>query len=147
MNNLKSVLTALIMAGASFSAAAVAQNAGSSLTVTFTGIEEKEGAIMGVLVDSEAAYDGKAAPARPIMVSADKAEVAATIEGLAPGTYAIKLFHDVDGDGKMGTNPYGMPIEPFAFSNNAVGNMGPAKWADARFEVKAGANVHSIIVK
>lgn len=147
MNNIRSILTALIMTGASFSAAAVAQNAGSSLTVNFNGVEEKQGAIMGVLVDSEAAYDGKAAPARPIMVSVDKAEVAATIEGLAPGTYAIKLFHDVDGDGKMGTNPYGMPIEPFAFSNNAVGNMGPAKWADAKFDVKAGANVHSITVK
>ena len=147
MNNFKSILTALAMTGVSFSAAAVAQNAGSSLTVNFTGIEEKQGAVMGVLFDSEAAYDGKGAPVRPIMVAADKAEIAAMIDGLAPGTYAIKLFHDVDGDGKMGTNPYGMPIEPFAFSNNAQGNMGPAKWADAKFEVKAGANVHSIVVK
>lgn len=147
MTNFKSTFTALAMIGASFSAAAVAQNAGSNLVVNFTGMEEKQGAIMGVLVDSEAAYDGKAAPARPIMVSVDKAEVAAAIEGLAPGTYAIKLFHDIDGDGKMGTNPYGMPIEPFAFSNNAVGNMGPAKWADAKFEVKTGSNTHSIVIK
>jgi uncharacterized protein (DUF2141 family) len=147
MNNSKSILNALAMACASFSAAAVAQNTGNSLTVNFSGIEEKQGAILGVLVDSEAAYDGKAAPLRPLMVSADKAEVATMIDGLAPGTYAIKLFHDVDGDGKMGTNPYGMPVEPFAFSNNAQGNMGPAKWADAKFEVKAGANTHSITIK
>lgn len=147
MNNGKSILTALAMACASFSAAAVAQNAGSSLTVNFTGIEEKQGAILGVLVDSEAAYDGKAAPVRPFMVTADKAEVSAVVNGLAPGIYAIKLFHDVDGDGKMSTNPYGMPVEPFAFSNNAQGNMGPAKWADAKFEVKAGANTHSITIK
>lgn len=147
MNNSKSILNALAMACASFSAAAVAQNTGDSLTVNFSGIEEKQGAILGVLVDSEAAYDGKAAPLRPLMVSADKAEVATMIDGLAPGTYAIKLFHDVDGDGKMGTNPYGMPVEPFAFSNNAQGNMGPAKWADAKFEVKAGANTHSITIK
>ena len=147
MNNFKSVLTALAMAGASFSAAAVAQNAATSLTVNFTGIEEKEGALMGVLVDSEAAYDGKTAPVRPIMVTVGNAEAVAMIEGLSPGTYAIKLFHDVDGDGKMNANPYGMPTEPFAFSNNAQGNMGPAKWADAKFEVMAGANVHSIIIK
>lgn len=147
MNNFKSILTVLVMAGASISAAAVAQNPAGNLTVNFTGIEEKQGAVMGVLFDSEAAYDGKGAPVRPIMVAANKAEVAATFEGLAPGTYAIKLFHDVDGDGKMGTNPYGMPTEPFAFSNNAQGNMGPAKWADAKFEVKAGANTHSIIIK
>ena len=147
MNNFKSILTALAMAGATFSAAVVAQNASSNLTVKFTGIEEKQGTILGVLVDSEAAYDGKAAPVRSLMVTADKAEVAAMIDGLAPGIYAIKLFHDVDGDGKMSTNPYGMPVEPFAFSNNAQGNMGPAKWADAKFEVPAGANTHRITIK
>lgn len=147
MNNFKSILTAVAMAGASFSAAAVAQNAGSSLTVTFTGIEEKEGAVVGVLFDSEAAYEGKGAPVRTIFVTADKAEVATMVEGLSPGTYAIKAFHDIDGDHKMGSNPYGMPTEPFAFSNNAQGNMGPAKWADAKFDVNVGANVHSIIIK
>jgi uncharacterized protein (DUF2141 family) len=147
MNNLKSILTALAMAGASLSAAAVAQNASGSMTVNFTGIEEEQGAVMGALFDSEAAYDGKGAPVRQMMVKADKREIAALFEGLAPGTYGIKVFHDIDGDMKMSTNPYGMPIEPFAFSNNAVGNMGPAKWADAKFEVKPGANVHSIIIK
>ncbi len=81
------------------------------------------------------------------MITADKAEVSTALEGLAPGHYAIKAFHDLDGDMKMSTNPYGMPIEPFAFSNNAVGNMGPAKWADAKFEVKPGANVHAIVIK
>lgn len=147
MNNFKSILTAVAMAAASFSAAAVAQNAGSSLTVNFTGIEEKEGAVMGVLFDSEAAYEGKGAPVRTIFVTADKAEVATMLEGLSPGTYAIKAFHDIDGDHKMGSNPYGMPTEPFAFSNNAQGNMGPAKWTDAKFDVKVGANVHSIIIQ
>lgn len=147
MKNLKSILTAIAIATISCPAAAVGSDAQSSLSVTFTGIEEQQGAVMGVLFDSEAAYDGKGAPVRQIMVTADKAEVAAMLEGLAPGTYAIKSFHDIDGDNKMGTNPYGTPIEPFAFSNNAQGNMGPAKWADAKFEVKAGANVHSIEIK
>ncbi len=41
----------------------------------------------------------------------------------------------MNGNGKMDTNPFGMPVEPYAFSNNAVGNMGPAKWDRARFEV------------
>ena len=71
-------------------------------------------------------------------------ETASHFKDLAPGRYAIKAFHDVNGDGKMATNPFGMPTEPFAFSNNAHGNMGPAKWADAAFEVKAGANTQTI---
>ncbi len=147
MKQLNSIFTAIAMAGATLSSVAVAQDGGASLSVTFTGIETPEGAVMGAVFDSEAAYDGKGAPVRQIMVKADKAEVATELAGLKPGRYAIKLFHDVDGDMKMSTNPYGMPVEPFAFSNNASGNMGPAKWADASFEVKAGANTHSITIK
>jgi uncharacterized protein (DUF2141 family) len=147
MTQFKSILTALAMSAAAYSSAAVAQDANASLTLTFTGIETQEGAVMGMLVDSEDAYNGKGAPVRPIMIKADKGEISIAIAGLKPGRYAIKSFHDVDGDMKMGTNPFGMPTEPFAFSNNAVGNMGPAKWADAAFEVKAGENMHSITIQ
>jgi uncharacterized protein (DUF2141 family) len=147
MNQLKSAFIAIAMCGASFSAAAVAQDGNATLTLSFTGIAETEGAVMGVLFDSEDAYNGKGAPVRQIMITADKAEIATQLAGLKPGRYAIKSFHDIDGDHKMGTNPFGMPTEPFAFSNNAVGNMGPAKWADAAFDVKAGDNAHSIEIK
>jgi uncharacterized protein (DUF2141 family) len=147
MNNLQSICTVIAMCAASISTASIAQNAAAKLDVNFTGIEEKEGAILGVVFNSEDAYNGKGAPVRQIMISADKTEVSTALEGLEPGVYAIKAFHDIDGDMKMSTNPYGMPIEPFAFSNNAVGNMGPAKWADAKFEVKPGANVHAIVIK
>ncbi len=147
MNQFKSIFTAIAMAGATLSSVAIAQDTAASLALTFTGLEEKEGAVMGVLFDSEEAYNGKGAPIRQIMITADKAEIATLLSGLKPGRYAIKSFHDVDGDHKMTSNPHGMPIEPFAFSNNAVGNMGPAKWADAAFDVKAGANSHSITIK
>jgi uncharacterized protein (DUF2141 family) len=144
MNSIKSIFIATAMAAVTISSVAVAQEPAATLTLNFTGIETQEGKVMGVLFDSEDAYNGKGAPVRMIMISADKAEVATQYEGLKPGRYAIKSFHDIDGNGEMGTNPFGMPTEPFAFSNNAVGNMGPAKWADAAFEVKAGENSHSI---
>lgn len=54
------------------------------------------------------------------------------------------MFHDIDGDGKMGMNPFGMPIEPFAFSNNAPAQFGPAKWDAAKFEVSATGATQTI---
>jgi uncharacterized protein (DUF2141 family) len=147
MTQFKSIMIALAMSAASFSAAAVAADEGATLIVNFTGIETQEGAVMGAVFNSEDAYNGKGAPVRMIMVKADKAEVSTQLVGLAPGKYAIKLMHDIDGDMKLSFNPFGMPTEPFAFSNNAVGNMGEAKWADAAFEVKAGANSHSITIQ
>ena len=139
MLRLTTLLAALTLAGG----AHAAEPAGE-LTVTFQNLKAKTGAIMLSLTASEDAYADKAPATAQAMVPASGDTASTTFKGLAPGRYAIKAFHDVNGDGKMGANPFGMPTEPFAFSNNAHGNMGPAKWADASFEVKAGANTQTI---
>ena len=114
---------------------AAAQDA-SRITLTFeTGA--RTGDVMVALFDSEAGYNSNRPVART-RVSASGSAVA-VFENLPAGDYAMKSFHDVDGDGEMDTNPFGMPTEPYAFSNNAVGNMGPASWSRARFEVSGDA--------
>lgn len=133
-------------APASPAAAASTAAATATLTITYTGITNPTGAIMFVLVDSEAAYNEQAAPVRAEMLPVSAATATISIAGLAPGTYAIKAFHDLDGNRDMTTNPYGMPTEPFAFSNNARGAMGPATWADARFTVGADGAVQTITI-
>lgn len=117
--------------------------ADSSVVVTFeTGA--RTGSVMVALYDSEAAYNGGPAVAR-LAVPAD-GPVVARFDRLPAGDYAVKAFHDVNGDGRMNANPFGIPIEPYAFSNNAVGNMGPARWAAARFPV-SGDTAQTISIR
>jgi uncharacterized protein (DUF2141 family) len=126
-----------------FASPALAQSADSRLTLTFeTGAET--GAVMVALYDAEAAYEG-GAPARVARVDVAAGQHEAVFD-LPAGAYGMKAFHDVNGNGKMDVNPFGMPTEPFAFSNNAVGNMGPAKWDRARFEV-SGATAQTIRIR
>ena len=106
----------------------------SVVEITFD-VGAEDGVIMAALFDSEAAYDGGGAPVRAAMIDVAGGERVARFEGLPPGDYALRAFHDVNGDGQKNANPFGMPTEPFAFSNNAVGNMGPASWDRARFAV------------
>lgn len=120
----------------------------ATVTVTFKGITQPTGVIRGQLFADEASYGGKGGPAPAaqfaLPVSGDT--VSTTVPGLAPGRYAVKAFHDVDGDGKMATNPFGIPTEPFAFSNDAKGAFGPASWSDAAFDAAAGETVHAITI-
>lgn len=110
---------------------AVAQEA--DVTLTFeTGA--RTGAVMVALYDSEDAWSG-GAPVAQMRVDAAGETPTAVFRGLPAGTYGAKAFHDVDGDGQMDMNPFGIPIEPFAFSNNAVGDRGPADWEQASFAV------------
>ena len=137
------LVASLLLGLASIAPAARAAEA-ASLTVTFKALKNTTGAILFAVVNSEEAYNDKAPAIAQIILPVAGDAATRVLPDLAPGRYAIKAFHDVNGDGKMNANPFGMPTEPFAFSNNAVANMGPAKWADASFEVTAGANIHSI---
>lgn len=145
---LKSILLLGAVLGLLMSApmAFAAEAPTSTLNVTFEGVKTRTGAVMLSLSASPEAYDGKAPGAGQAMISATADIVTTTFTNLPPGRYAIKAFHDVNGDGKMASNPFGMPTEPFAFSNNAHGVMGPAKWEAASFEVKAGDNTHTIAI-
>jgi len=134
--------------GTAWAETAAATPAGvATLTVTFEQIEAPSGRILLSLYDSEAAHDAGGKPVRAAMAEVDGQNVTVSFEGLAPGRYAIKAFHDVDGDGKMKTNPFGMPLEPFAFSNNARPEGGPARWQASSFAVAAGANATRIAIQ
>lgn len=124
-----------------------APQAPATLEVRFVGIETPAGAILMSMFDSAAAYDGDGAAVRVGMADVEGDTAVARFAGLAPGDYAIKAFHDIDGDMTMATNPFGMPIEPFAFSNDAKAEGGPASWDAARFTVRAGANSVTITIK
>ncbi len=116
-----------------------------ALTVAFEEIKIQKGAIMVALFDTETAFES-GAPVKVAMIPANAVRVATTMTGLAPGRYAIKAFHDIDGDGKMGANLFGVPTEPFAFSNNAVATMGPARWPAAAFTLGAVSATHTMSI-
>ena len=74
------------------------------------------------------------------------ADLAGTLFRNGPGKFRRpggSVTHWFDGDGEMDLNPFGIPTEPYAFSNNAIGNMGPARWGQARFTV-TGATAQTI---
>lgn len=114
----------------------------ADLTVTVEGISQAKGTIMLGLFD-EATYNGDGLlNGANLKVESDRVTV--TFEGLDPGEYAVRLYHDLNDDGEMNTNPFGMPTEPYAFSNDAKGRFGPAKWEAARFTLNADGTTHTI---
>ena len=66
---------------------------------------------------------------------------------LPPGEYAVAAFHDQNGDGELGTTVLGIPTEPYGFSNNARGFIGPANFASAAVTVSADSAALSIVIR
>lgn len=136
------VVIAPLLAAAAFGVAVARQDPGAdgSLTVVFQGVTQPRGVVLCAVFDSKAAYDANTHPVRTLELPAGEGDFSATFAGLPPGPYAVKAFHDRDGDGKMKFNALGMPQEPYGFSNNARAPFGPPSWRAAGFAVKAGAN-------
>ena len=66
---------------------------------------------------------------------------------VAPGTWALSIFHDVDGDGELDVRSViPIPKEPMGASNNAKGRMGPPKFADAAFKVGDGPTEQVVVL-
>lgn len=131
---------AAILAFAPVLAGAQGEAADGSLTIVFDGISKREGVVLCAVFDSKATYDANTGPVRTLTPSASGGDFSVTLAGLKPGVYAVKSFHDRDGDGKMRFNPLGMPLEPYGFSNNARAPFGPPSWRRASFEIKPGGN-------
>ena len=60
---------------------------------------------------------------------------------VAPGTYAIGIFHDVNLNNQLDNYFFGVPKEQYGFSNDARGFMGPPSFNDAAFSVKGRTEI------
>jgi uncharacterized protein (DUF2141 family) len=58
-----------------------------------------------------------------------------------PDAYAVAIYHDANANRGFDRNGMGMPIEGFAFSNDAPTKFGVPSFDAARFTVKAGETV------
>ncbi|MEO0608633.1 MAG: DUF2141 domain-containing protein [Pseudomonadota bacterium] len=114
----------------------------ADLTVTVDGIAAHKGAIVLGLFDADT-YEGDGAVEAAKLVI-DGPTVSVTFEGLAPGEYAVRLYQDLNNDGTFNTSRFGIPTEPYAFSNNAKGTFGPAKWTAAKFTLQDAPTTHTI---
>lgn len=76
----------------------------------------------------------KSAPLQGVDTEILEGYATVTFTNVTPGTYAISLFHDKNGNKIMDFEPNGMPKEAYGVSNNNM-SMGPPQWSDAKFEV------------
>ena len=64
-------------------------------------------------------------------------QVEVVFKDLAPGSYAVSAYQDLNGNQRLDANMVGMPTEPFGFSRDAKGQFGPPKFDDAVIKVSA----------
>lgn len=106
---------------------------GADLTVEVINAESNEGMIFLGLYDSEGNWLKKNIVGKKEEIK--NSSCSTVFEGLAPGMYAVSIYHDENSNNKLDTGLFGIPSEPYASSRGAKGRFGPPKWKDAVFEI------------
>lgn len=114
--------------------------AAADLTVTVSNLKEPVGELRWVIFDSAEAYDADQKPLMSARSRVDGDSVRFTVHDLPSGRYAVKLFHDENGNGELDSNMVGLPTEGYGFSNNA-GRFGPPSFEDAAVTVEENLQI------
>lgn len=132
--------SALLAAPAPLGAAAP----GGNVTVTVTGLRSAKGKVLACLTAQPKAFPDcdKDPAARSATVPA-ATQVTLDFGHVPAGRYAISLFHDENGNGRMDKNLM-LPREGYGFSRDAPVRFGPPSFKNAAFQVEA-ADTHQPI--
>jgi uncharacterized protein (DUF2141 family) len=116
---------------------AVASSA-ADLIVQVTGIAADQGEVRCALFASAEGFPMQADKARGTIVKAKPGSVDCKFDKIQPGTYAVAVSVDTNGNGKTDTGLFGIPKEPWGVSNNVRPKMRAPKFDEATFVVKDG---------
>ena len=109
------------------------------VTVNIGGLRNDKGQVFCALYSSSEGFpkDGEKAAAQINSGISDRHAVC-EFSDVAPGTYAVSVFHDENSNGKLDTNFVGIPREGVGASNGAKGHFGPPKFNAAAFHFSGG---------
>ena len=106
---------------------------GAELTIKIKNVKESTGKVFVAVWDNEKAWpDGE--PLKGLTVDATTPETVVVVE-IPEGTYAVSVFHDVNGSGEMDYNALRMPKEPWGTSNDVPARFGPPNYKKMTLEV------------
>ena len=103
-----------------------------TLTVTLANVTQRTGKIYISVSNSDATFAGGGYRKTRVEVPAT-GEVSINFEGMPAGTYAIRVFQDLNENQKIDFNGP-MPTEPFGFSNLPM-LIGPPSFKQCAFEL------------
>ncbi len=107
------------------------------IEVRVLGLKLKTGSLRVSVYDDPKAFPGdirKAVAKVQMVLGPTTEDPVLRIPGLEPGTYAVSVHHDENGNGEFDTNWMGIPREGWGASRDARGSFGPPKFEDARFK-------------
>lgn len=119
----------------------------NTLQVQIQNIELLEGKLyLSITSDSTKFPSGEVEEKYRKIVEVKDHEMTVVFNNLPDGEYAMSIIQDLNNNQELDTKKFGMPAEPFAFSNAAMRKFGPPFFSQAKFLVEGGKEHHQELV-
>ncbi|MDF1825474.1 MAG: DUF2141 domain-containing protein [Verrucomicrobiales bacterium] len=113
----------------------IADEAGVTLRITVSNIPGVKGNLLVGLFDSEKSFTKSPMAVSPKVKVVSTDDLVVEIPNVKPGTYAVSVVQDLNGNGKLDKSFVGMPKEPLAFSVIPEIPRGKPEFDDCSFAV------------
>ncbi|MEH1784909.1 DUF2141 domain-containing protein [Nostoc sp.] len=120
----------------------------ATLTVVVNGIHHKKGEICFRVYANEKGFPmSNSSGSQSGCIKITGTSVKKEFSGLKPGTYAVSVLDDQNGDHKLNKDFFGIPKEGFGISKNPTVSIqtGTPKFRDASFVVNKNTTVNIIM--
>ena len=131
----------VLLATAVFGLATAAEAA--TLVIRATGVQSSDGTLYVGICDRS--FEEATCPYRD-RAKARAGTVEFRVPNVKPGSYAVAVFHDLNGNTKLDRNFIGLPSEPYGFSND-VGRRGIPSFEGALVPVKEPSTSVTVTVR
>jgi len=112
----------------------------NTLTITVTNLFSDSARVTGSLFNSSGNFPtGDKFKTFSETPAAGDTQVQINVADLPDGQYAIGLYQDTNGNGKLDQNFLQIPKEPIGFSNNTFPKLRKPTWDECVFTVNAGS--------
>lgn len=107
----------------------------SKLSIRVEGMESGKGSVRVALFDNAKDFTDKPHRVAEQKLNGKK-EASLQIADVPYGTYALAVYHDQNANGKLDTNMFGIPKEPYGFSNNYRPSFSKPSFEDASISIQ-----------
>lgn len=126
----------------SLSSATLGNGEANDLLVIVSGLRSQEGNVHIALYDDPDRFPDSDGMIFKVEVPIVDGTARHKFNDLAPGRYAVAIYHDENDNDEFDQGFFGIPLEDYAFSNNAPVFLAPPSYVDAAFAVPETREMH-----
>lgn len=123
------------------------QRADSGIALRIHGVKAQQGPVRVAVFDSSAQFPKHENAALKMVMQSASATVMQVVPMGATTEIAMAAYQDINNDGKLNRNSFGMPTEPYGFSGNAAGKFGPPSFESASLRPNQSSGGIDIMLK